>query len=196
MLLGLTGPAGAGKDTIAAFLTGYGFVPYAFAKPLKEALSVLGLDEPSNRDDKEKLLPGRAYSYRMAAQRLGTEFARSLDPDFWMALAAQRTAGVHNTVITDVRFENEATWVRDRGGLLEHVIGRKTQLIGATAGHASENGVLKLDNDVVLDNSGDKTVLLNHVKQLVLRDIPLFVEKQHASSRRSEFNSVDLPTSR
>jgi hypothetical protein len=196
MLLGLTGPAGVGKDTVAQFLAGYGFVSYAFAKPLKEALSVLDINEPDTREAKEQLIPNRPYSYRTAAQRLGTEFARAIDPDFWLKLAASRTCGNYNTVVTDVRFENEATWVRKQGGLLVHIIGRRTTVNGINAKHSSENGVHLLSSDVILDNSGDKIHLLNNVKQLVLKDIPLFVEKQHASSCRSEFNSVDVPTGR
>jgi len=192
MLIGLTGPAGVGKDTVASFMTGYGFSTYAFARPLKDALRVLGIHEPLTREEKEINLPGMPFSYREAAQKLGTEFARELDQNFWLKLADKAVERNYNTVITDVRFDNEASWVRERGGLVVHIIGRKTTVQGALSRHASENGVHRLMYDVILDNSSNKEALLHNVKNLLLKDIPSFLEKQHALSGRSEFYPVDM----
>lgn len=153
-LFGIAGAAGAGKDTVATLLSRHGnYYHYAFAKPLKEALAVLGIKEPANRADKELNLPGKAYSYRTAAQRLGTEWARTLDENFWGNLAETFIETHDKVVISDVRFENEAAMIRNRGGTIIHVVGRATTVQGENATHASERPILVKDGDIVLDNS-------------------------------------------
>jgi hypothetical protein len=152
-VVGLAGPAGAGKDTVAGILRSKtGCETYAFAGPLKEALKILGIHEPTSREAKEALLPGRTYSYRTAAQRLGTEFARGLDPNFWQDLAEKCTKGAHAIVFTDVRFENEAQWIRNQGGVIWHIKGRKTTVTGNNALHASENPLAISEIDRVIHN--------------------------------------------
>lgn len=163
-IIGLTGPAGVGKDTVAMLLTTH--AKYAFALPLKQALAILGIDEPASRSEKECVIPGRTYSYRRAAQTLGTEWARNLDPDFWLNLAAARTAHWPRTVFTDVRFENEAAWVRSQGGVIWHISGRKTTVSGEAANHASETPVKFVKGDKTLDNSGSFEELWDKVEDL------------------------------
>lgn len=154
-LIGLTGFAGAGKDTAALLFERLaGYKPYAFAKPLKQALDVLGIHEPADRAQKEALIPGRNYSYRTAAQRLGTEWARSLDPDFWINLATDFVQKNDRVVISDVRFENEADMVRSHGGTMIHIVGRKPTVTGDNLRHPSEKPIVVKASDIVLDNSG------------------------------------------
>ncbi len=81
-LIGVTGPAGAGKDTVGHYLhTDYGFMAFAFASPLKQGLAAMGMPEPSSRELKEQAVPGFEFPWRQAAQTLGTEWGRGLDPD-------------------------------------------------------------------------------------------------------------------
>lgn len=169
IFIGLTGPAGVGKDTVASLLAGYGYSPYAFATPMKEMLRVAGLTEPSTREAKELNLEGEAYSYRQAAQRLGTEWARHLDENFWVKVAAKRVGGLPRVVFSDVRFENEADWIRSAGGRIIHIIGRQTTVQGVAATHASENGIRKADADLVLSNDSTIETLHDRVFQLLKR---------------------------
>lgn len=166
-IIGLTGPAGCGKDTVAWQLSSE-FTRYAFAGPLKEALAVLGIFEPTSRAAKEEPLPGRNYSFRTAAQTLGTDWARNLDPDFWLDLARRKTENLNRVVYTDVRFENEATWVRNRGGVIWHITGRRIPLIGEAANHKSETPVAFVDGDLVIDNSGSLDELASKVNKALL----------------------------
>lgn len=166
-LLGLTGPAGVGKDTAAVILSGYGYEPYAMAKPLKEMLAVAGLPEPADREAKELPFPGRSFSYRVAAQTLGTEWGRGLEPDFWLRIASKRIAGKAMVVVTDIRFEDEAAWLRAEGGTLVHVYGRQSTVSGEAAKHVSENGVFKKQQDRLLCNDGSLQVLNQRVFELL-----------------------------
>lgn len=153
-LIGLAGRAGSGKDTFADML---GCKTYAFAKPLKDGLAAMGFPEPA-REDKEKIIPGFAFTWRDAAQKLGTEWGRELQSDIWLAVAKRyrKTVEAEFLVISDVRFHNEADWVREHGALV-HILGRETyKLEGDTAAHPSEHPLPRLDTDYAIDNSGTR----------------------------------------
>ena len=155
MLIGLTGKAGAGKDTAADILCAeYGFTRLAFASGLKTMLASIGFEEPC-RADKEKQIPGFAFSYRKAAQELGTEWGRSVDPDLWVKLLERKllSMGAGHFVITDVRFKNEVRLVQKLGGRVIEIQGRQSDL-GSRSKHASEAGLPEKDIDLVIQNSG------------------------------------------
>lgn len=158
-LVALTGPAGAGKDTVAELISTLhpSVTRYAFARPIKQMLAALGMEEPLDRAEKEAVNPAFGFSYRRAAQTLGTEWGRSLHPDLWLnrAEAQYRQCTAQVFVITDCRFANEVQWVRELGGHVVHVVGRAAKLSAGAATHASEGGVHALPMDYVLDNSTD-----------------------------------------
>ncbi len=165
MLIGLTGKAGAGKDSVADILCqDYGFKRTAFALHLKTMLASIDWPEPT-RQEKEAIDPRFGVSWRQAAQRLGTEWARALDPDLWVKLTKQVISTPGDWVITDVRFENEAKMVRENGVLI-HVKGREADLKGATKLHISEQGVPERPEDMFIDNSGTLEVLNTLVEAL------------------------------
>lgn len=152
MITGITGKAGAGKDTAADYLVSqYGFVKVSFAATLKKMLDVAGLPEPFNRDDKEKVVEGFDFTWREAAQKLGTEWGRSLDPDIWVKLTMNSLDPHKNYVISDVRFENEASAIRKQGVLI-HLVGRQVDL-GKNANHPSEAGIIECLKDIRIENS-------------------------------------------
>ena len=155
MLIGLAGKAGAGKDTVADILCAeYGFQKLAFASGLKTMLASIGFEEPT-RANKEKQIAGFAFSYRKAAQTLGTEWGRSVDADLWVKLVEKKllSLGEGNFVISDVRFKNEVRMIQKLGGRIIEVQGRQSDL-GALRKHASEAGVPEEDVDVVIQNTG------------------------------------------
>lgn len=154
-LVGITGKAGAGKDTIADYLVQeHHFIKLSFAGPLKAMLATVGLPEPTDRAAKELPVEGFNFTWRDAAQKLGTEWGRSLDPDIWIKImerAIQRFSDDVEIVFADVRFDNEAEMIRRLGGKILHVTGRAADL-GANAGHASEAGVTWADGDASISN--------------------------------------------
>lgn len=129
IVIGLTGRAGSGKDTAAAYLSAtYGFTTAAFADALRTVATGLllaggihdttWLTDPSR---KNVPIPGIGFSARHILQTLGTEWGRRLMDDcLWIRLLEQRlglAAGAGRAiapriVITDVRFPNEAKWLQ------------------------------------------------------------------------------------
>lgn len=173
-LIGLTGKAGSGKDTVGHMLwRSHSMYKVAFAYPLKEALRAMGFPEPKDRDAKEAVISGFGFSWRELAQTLGTEWGRARDPDLWLKLAMQETENIlrvretNRVVITDVRFENEAAAVRERGGQIWHITGRQGQMLGGTNAHASEAGVQVAKDDKVIVNSGTLVELADLVDELM-----------------------------
>jgi hypothetical protein len=166
MIIGFTGPAGSGKDTAADHLvTRHDFTKVSWATPLKAALAAMGFPEPADRALKEVPIPGFNFSWRQAAQALGTEWGRALDPDIWVKIVGEqlRASPERLWVISDVRFENEAAMIRSLGGVVIHLHGRRADLGGAEA-HASEKGVKGSDADWNIENAG---VDLQQFKQVV-----------------------------
>jgi Deoxynucleotide monophosphate kinase len=170
-VVGITGKARAGKDSVASWFEKRVFAAReSFAYPMKIALAdMLGTtyDEMwGDAVDKEAVLPGLGVSRRQLAQTIGTEWGREEigkitgDKDWWIKLAAARMARAFDEVdeplfvISDVRFENEAAFVR-KHGVLFHV--RRDGADGnvGLAGHKSEGGIEVLDVDRVIINDGD-----------------------------------------
>jgi hypothetical protein len=163
-IIGLAGPAGSGKSTIARTLRyRHGFIEQSFAYYLRDFIlwvSGLSLDDlEQQKEDPHSLLCGKSPRYAM--QTLGTEWGRNLiGPDLWVNLLARRIdvwparSLPPGLVISDVRFENEADWVRERGELWH------LQRPGIPVqSHSSESGVAITDRDVVVDNDCDLATL-------------------------------------
>lgn len=173
-LIGLAGLARAGKDTVASRLhTHHEMDRRAFADPLKVMTAVLA-GEPLNRfyDDakKEEFSETLGMTRRKAMQLMGTEMIRKhFGPDHWhkLLLTSWRERGCPATVVSDVRFDNEAEAIRAAGGIIVRVTRPSAGLSGENAQHASEAGVSDHLVDFVLDNSGDYTALFEKVDALV-----------------------------
>jgi len=154
MLIGLTGRAGVGKDTIADHLVAvHGFVKVSFAQPLKAGLCAMFGWSPDQLDDrewKETPLPDIGKSPRQLMQLVGTEYGRDMvHPDLWLILARQRIGALRaRVVVSDVRFENEAAMIREMGGSVIHV----RRNVPDVSVHASEAGVAIDANDSILMN--------------------------------------------
>lgn len=143
-LIGITGKAGSGKDTVAQYLSKtYTMHRYSMAQPLKAMLRVLGID-CDDRFTKETPHPMFGVSPRRMMQTLGTEWMRaSICRDGWLKLAEQRRQegeqeDLHGIVIPDIRFEDEAAWVRAKGGAIVHLY---RPSLAPVEEHSSEHGV-------------------------------------------------------
>ena len=176
-LIGLTGYAGSGKDTVRAVLAAHGYMGMAFADPIRQMLRAL-FDQAGvchrfmdGRDLKESTIPQLGVSYRHLAQTLGTEWGRAVAPDLWLRIASGYindansagelwSDGVPLFAISDVRFANEAQWVRDRGGVVWRI---NRPQAAAVRAHSSESEVAQLVVDAEIDNSGSLDDLKRNV---------------------------------
>lgn len=159
-LIGLHGPARCGKDTVGAILARHNFSLLAFATPLKDMLITgFGLTrEQVDGAKKEEIIDWIGRSPRELMQTLGTEWGRGLVGRYiWLKHAERRLAlyrtWAENVVITDLRFANEAAWVRVQDGVIWHITGRDSS--GAVrADHPSEAGLRVVPGDIVIRNDG------------------------------------------
>lgn len=180
-IIGLAGLAGSGKDTAAQLLRtelqalGRTVDTMAFADPIRWMLAALGVPEQamSDRGLKEQPLPEFAHtSYRHMAQTLGTEWGRQcMGVSFWTARLALRLAKLEEAgrapdflLITDVRFPNEAAWVKNRAGRMVKIT--RPGPAGVRP-HISEAQVLPFD--VLLDNRGTVDDLALSCRSLALQ---------------------------
>lgn len=125
LLIGIVGPKQSGKDTCADYLVRkYDFRKYAFAEPVKDVCEVMFKLEKDQLHDawlKEQVDDRWGMTPRQMMQRVGTDMVRSvMGKDFWLR---HMDARVHQekwdrVVISDVRFANEADWVRRNHGVL------------------------------------------------------------------------------
>lgn len=109
-------------------------------------------------------------SIRRMLQLLGTEVARAIYDKVWINNMDLRTRSHRDIgmgiVIDDARFDNEAEWVRANGGKVFH-LSRPSEKDGTQhTEHASEAGVEKKPEDIVLVNGGtivDLHIMLDNV---------------------------------
>lgn len=174
-LVGLSGYARSGKDTVAGYLTAHGFTRQAFADPMREALLRLN---PSIDVDGYRLtlkqgvqavgwegLKELSTELRPLLQRFGTEVGRYMfGEDIWVTTAMARVKG--DTVFADVRFPNEADAIRDAGGQVWRVERLGTQPANT---HASEHALDLYDFDHTIINAGSLAELEKKVNQLCLK---------------------------
>jgi hypothetical protein len=137
-IIGLSGPKGAGKTSVACAITraavkkGIRPITRSFAKPLKDMVETLmkhaGFDEddiawfsmPENKELPIAELGGK--SMRHAWETLGTEWGRvCMSPTLWSDIGLNGTKDCDLIIFDDVRFEEEASAVRRRGGIIVEV---------------------------------------------------------------------------
>lgn len=160
-LIGITGIAGAGKDTLADGIRNeFGGVIYSWAFPLKQALNAMfgwTMEMWSDRIWKETQISWLGKSPRQLAQTMGTEWAREqVHPELWVMLGLQRYSEHTKScntpfIIADTRFDNEARAIHRNGGIVIKIIREDAAPIFA---HKSEKGVSPALIDYTITNSG------------------------------------------
>ena len=156
MLIGLTGPSGVGKTTLAKAWIKNGENRYRlpFALPLKRCVAgLLGINRDVLDDEKFKdtVIEDIGVSPRTLLQLIGTDCIRKcLGDDFWINLwlkSYRQIVDSLDVIVDDIRFENEASCIRQLGGTIIHV-NRKN--IKFKRDHDSEQGVKPYYLDYIL----------------------------------------------
>jgi len=148
--IGLIGLAGSGKDTAAKALIRLGYFRMAFADELKDLAFDFGWngekDEAGRKLLQELGMAGRRYS-----------------PNIWIQHVAWRIAPNGPPIVfTDVRFQNEANFVRHKGGIVVRIV-RPGQVAGE---HESELNQSKIAADYEVVNDGSIEELHQKIAEL------------------------------
>jgi len=203
--IGIAGKAGSGKDTVAHIIDDYikeldsdsfKSVRLSLAKGVKEAAaSMFNVPIYSfyDRDVKETVNEFWGISYREMAQKVGTEGGRELfRNDLWTKRVEKEAEDEYDLITTylnsdkftlfvmvpDIRFEDEATWIRENGGVLLHVQRDDIHEI-ALSDHASEKGVINKLNDEVISNNDSLEELSVFLQEWMAELTLTFVAGQH-----------------
>lgn len=165
-LIGLSGYAQSGKDSVGAILAKQeGFLRFAFADKVKETLYAInpavGLNQQTGGPVYLKnfidSLPGsfnekwdqakQLEEVRRLLQRLGTEAGRKiLGQNVWVDPVMEDISnnfrdGLARFVITDCRFPNEAEAIKRRGGHMIRVVRPETGPARDSKGHVHESEI-------------------------------------------------------
>lgn len=167
MIIGLGYRKQSGKDTVANYLVAnYNFTKMSFARPLKDAcIAAFGFTEEQVNGPLKEVEDHRwGMTPRAALQHVGTEMFRGWREDFWVNRLVSSLQPL--TVITDVRFPNEAAAVKEAGGRLWLI--DRPSLGPVTDGHASETSMQGYDGwDAILDNITTLEHLYRQVDRLM-----------------------------
>ena len=159
-VIGLTGYAQSGKDTVASILVEkYGYRRIAFADKIRDFLyginpmvacsptgylqdlvNLVGWDSAKQEPQVRRLL-----------QDLGISARELLDENIWITSALGKVNSGDRIVITDVRFENEAMMIKHLGGQLWRV---KRVGVGPVNEHVSESELDGYKVDQIFVNNG------------------------------------------
>jgi len=168
LVIGFAGKARSGKDTAGKYLVDeYQFLRYSFAQPLKDAAKIMFHLTDKQVEQKEKPAEPWGKSPRELYQKLGTDVARSIDVNVWVKGAEifKKENPGRSIVITDVRFSNEAYWIRNQGGIVVY-LNSETRGIHEHTGHSSENGISGDDVDIIIQNDGTINQLHEKIEEL------------------------------
>ena len=149
-IVGLSGPAQAGKTTTALYLAEkHNFQRTAFANLLRRTAIVMypWLDwmlRQSEYDKRKEIVDSKlGITPRKVLQLLGTEVGRNIWPDTWVdgvrrEIEAAQDENFDGLAIEDVRFPNEVEMVRELDGQLWSI--RRPEAGGevGVTGHESE----------------------------------------------------------
>jgi hypothetical protein len=162
MIVGLSGKAQSGKDTVgAALVNKHEFIRVASADALKRiAMRTFGWDG-------EKDARGRKFLQDLATA------VRGYDPDFWINITLKEIQRQNdsernnkNFVITDLRYTNEANSLKKAGAILIRIEREGIELFD----HESETQLDNYDGfDYLISNNDSISKLEQRVETILNR---------------------------
>jgi len=168
MIIGLTGYAQSGKDTVAKILVeNYGYTRVAFADKIRDflyemnpmvdniAFEPIFLRDRVARDGWE--VAKKNPHVRRTLQTAGVAARKTFGEEFWVNEVFKTIDPADNIVITDVRFTNEAASIK----FMSEFTGYPSQIwrikrlgVDAVNAHVSESQMDDYPVDQIFTNSG------------------------------------------
>ena len=211
MLIGIVGNIGSGKDTIANYLiTKHNFKKDSFAANVKKSLSVIfGWDLSLLEGDTIESREWREQVDEWWATRLNiphltprwvmtywaTDMARNMfHNDIWIASLEKRIGLIENTIISDARFINEITAIKNNAGIIirvtrgeekewvkyakllysnnpQHMKDAALTELGKHGVHRSEYEQYFIEPDYVIQNNGSVTDLYSSIDKIISQEL-------------------------
>ena len=156
-LIGFSGYARSGKDTAAQALLYAGWTRAAFADALKHdaamalrtSLIAGHINPPSEEVDTWFSNPELKESFRPLLVEYGRAMRR-LRPDYWVTRLALDLDPAVKYAITDVRYANEAEWIRLAGGKVIELVRPDV----GPANYEEERSLKEFAADAIIRNDG------------------------------------------
>lgn len=145
----------------------YNFELKSFASNVKEIASLLigreNIESWEKSEFKDSINPIFNITNREILQKIGEGLRKEINPDVWIKALFSTYTEKSNWIITDVRYKNEADYIKEKGGYLIRV-NRDT---GYNDNHPSE---IDLDNyskfDFIIDNNDSEMELVKKVTEI------------------------------
>jgi hypothetical protein len=170
-IIGLSGYAKSGKDTIGQMLVQLGYTRVAFADNVRvltyevdpEAARLIDLIGQGESDFQTRANKAKLQSsyVREALQRVGNKAREVLGEDIWIRAALEPLHASGYFVVTDVRYRNEVEAIVERGGKVVRVTRPD---VGPANDHVSEHDLDDYPFDWYLANDGTLEQLQRIVK--------------------------------
>jgi len=165
MIIGLTGYARSGKDSVAKVLVDhYGFIRLAFADPIRDLLlEVNPILDKGNRlsslvDEYGWDIAKAQPEVRRLLQTLGVGARKVFGENHWIDQTLKHIPSaayyLNNFVITDVRFKNEADAIKNNVHVSSHIWRVERPGVGAINNHISESEMSTFTVDQTFVNDG------------------------------------------
>ena len=174
LLIGLVSRRGGGKDEVAGIISDFavGFKRYAFADALKAELCEEGVNIGELTDaiegvdwlEQNKATP----MVRHLMQHHGTVQRKMKGNDYWLNKVVEKisTSDTKHAVISDVRYPNEFSWIKDQKGVVVKIV-RDMDRNDSVDDHASERWCDYCHADYELDNNGSISDLKSNVFKML-----------------------------
>ena len=169
MIIGLSGYAQSGKNTVADILVDHhGFIALAFADPIKAL--VYDINPKINSIEIQGMVNEYGWDIvkqdpevRRLLQTTGEAGRQGIDEYLWVALTLSQIKDPHEGryVITDVRFPNEASAISSQGGQLWRI---ERPGVDAVNDHISETALDAWVFDETIVNDGTIEDLKKKIK--------------------------------
>lgn len=177
MIIGILGEKYSGKDTMADYIVmKYNYKKIIIAEPLKEICRILFnfTDEQLYGNLKEEVDENWNVSPRKIYQYLGTDVFRNninniipnINQNFWIKLVTMKHSINTNTVISDVRFQNEIDYIHSLGGIVVKLIRNNND----EEVHESEAYIKNLKGDYEINNNGTLNDLWKEIDIFFLKN--------------------------